>query len=69
MVFRHKVWRRIWRSKLALAGGVMCVVIVTTGILAPVLARYDPLVQDSAHLLSPPAVYIPLARMNTGGTF
>ena len=31
MVFRHKVWRRIWRSKLALAGGVMCVVDVTTG--------------------------------------
>jgi len=66
MVFRQKVWRRIWRSKLAVAGGVLCVIIAAAGILAPVLAHYDPLVQDSAHLLAPPSSLHPFGTDEYG---
>ena len=34
--------------------------------LAPVLARYDPLVQDSAHLLSPPSSLHPFGTDEYG---
>jgi len=66
MVSQQKVWRRLWRSKLAVAGGVMCIMIAATGVLAPVLARYDPLVQDSAHLLAPPSSLHPFGTDEYG---
>jgi peptide/nickel transport system permease protein len=47
--------RRLWRLKWGLAAGAVLVLIVTSAVLAPWLAPYDPLAVDIQHRLAPPA--------------
>src|SRR5918912_376976 len=52
---RGDLLRRLARNRPALAGGLVFAVIVLAGLLAPVLTRYDPIAQDTAHRLEPPS--------------
>lgn len=44
----------------------MTFLVLVGGVLAPILAPHDPLVQDSAHLLSPPSAAYPLGTDEYG---
>jgi peptide/nickel transport system permease protein len=39
------VWRRFWRQKLAVGGAVILLILVSTSLLAPFIAPYDPIQQ------------------------
>jgi peptide/nickel transport system permease protein len=53
-----ETWRRAWRvhrhNRLALAGGVVIVIFVLMGALAPALAPYDPNNVELSEVLQPP---------------
>jgi peptide/nickel transport system permease protein len=46
---RHGVWRRLLRHKLAVAGGIVIVLIALVAVLAPLLHLEDPNEIDQAH--------------------
>jgi peptide/nickel transport system permease protein len=47
--------RRLWRLKWGVAATALMLLIVTSALLAPWLAPYDPLAVDIQHRLAPPA--------------
>jgi len=49
------VLRRLWRHKGAVAGLAMLALLVTVGLLAPVIAPYDPAAGDFTATLQPPS--------------
>jgi peptide/nickel transport system permease protein len=51
----RSAWRRLAHNQLALAGGVMLVLVVLAAVFAEALAPYDPLQMNPQHLLEPPS--------------
>jgi peptide/nickel transport system permease protein len=51
----HPVWRRALRSRPLWAGSVIVGIMVLVALLAPLIARYDPLQQDLLHGLEGPS--------------
>jgi peptide/nickel transport system permease protein len=47
-------WRQLQRNQLALAGGVVVLVLGLAAVLAPLLAPYDPAAYDVKQILLPP---------------
>ncbi len=52
---RYRLWRDFRRNNLAMAGLVMVAVLVLLAILAPLLAPYDPNVQELGNRLGRPS--------------
>ncbi len=50
---RQRAWRTFTRNRSALVGLVMVILILLVGILAPLLAPYDPLTQSTINRLKP----------------
>lgn len=48
------VFRRLWRHKGAVVGLVLLTLLVSVGLLAPVIAPYDPTMGDFSAVLQPP---------------
>lgn len=48
------VWKTLKKDKMAVAGGIIILVVLAVAILAPLLAPYDPTVGDGALRLLPP---------------
>ncbi len=54
--FRESIfWRQFRRNQLALAGGVVVIVLTLSALLAPVIAPYDPAAYDVKRILLPPS--------------
>jgi len=54
--FRESIfWRQFRRNQLALAGGVVVLVLALAAVLAPLLAPYDPAAYDVKQILLPPS--------------
>jgi peptide/nickel transport system permease protein len=51
----HAVWRRLRRSRLALTGGIIVIVVVALGILLPLLITTDPTALDVQATLAAPS--------------
>jgi peptide/nickel transport system permease protein len=51
----RSAWWRLAHNQLALAGGVMLVLVVLAAVFAEALAPYDPLQMNPQHLLEPPS--------------
>ncbi|GBE00582.1 dipeptide transport system permease protein DppC [bacterium BMS3Abin07] len=49
------VWTRLRRNKLALAGGIIVIMLFVVALLAPVISPYNPDEIDAGGILSPPA--------------
>ena len=61
-------WRQLLRNKALVAGGGMLLLMIVLAILAPVVAPYDPYVQDLAHRTVPPVWYEHGAWLHPLGT-
>ncbi|MFM1653849.1 nickel transporter permease [Brevibacillus sp. B_LB10_24] len=48
-------WRRLRKQKAAMVGGGLIVLFIVIGILAPLLAPYDPIAQNLSNTLKPPS--------------
>lgn len=51
-----EVWRRFCRSKQAVIGMIMLLILIFAAVFAGVIAPYDPLAQDIIHRLQPPSM-------------
>lgn len=49
------IGKRFSRNKLSVTGGIIVLALITTSLLAPVLAPYDPTLIDVYNVLSPPS--------------
>ncbi len=64
---RRSLWRVILRNRLAMAGGVIVLLWALLALVAPLVARYDPITwQDSYHTLAAPSAAHPLGTDDTG---
>jgi peptide/nickel transport system permease protein len=63
--FREVLWQRLRRNHMAVAGGVIVLVMFLLALLAPVLGR-DPGAIDIAHRLQPPSFAYPLGTDDLG---
>jgi peptide/nickel transport system permease protein len=59
-------WKRFGRNKLAVAGGMIVVVLFFVAILAPLVSPYDPNDIDRKHILEPPGIQHPLGTDDLG---
>lgn len=50
-------WRRLRKQKAALIGGMIIVVFIILGLLAPMIAPFDPTAMDLKHGLQPPSMH------------
>lgn len=48
-------WARLLRNPVAMAGGVVVILLIVVSLAAPYIAPYDPLAQDLANSLLPPS--------------
>ncbi len=62
----HDVWARLRRNHLALAGGIVLLLLVAVALFAPVIAPNDPIAQDYDHLLQGPSLHHPFGTDNFG---
>ncbi|HWP46064.1 MAG TPA: ABC transporter permease [Candidatus Limnocylindrales bacterium] len=63
-----KTWYRFKKNKAALAGGILLLLFLTSALLAPYLAPYDPLAQDLYGRLKPPVWDLKGSREHLLGT-
>jgi len=63
---RGHAWRRFRRSGGALAGAIIIAVVLLTAILAPLIAREDPLAADLANQTRPPSIAHPMGTDKLG---
>ncbi len=59
-------WRRFSRNSLAVAGGVIVLLLFIVAVLAPVVSPYDPNAIDRHHVLMPPDIHHPLGTDDLG---
>ncbi len=59
-------WNRFRRNKLAVAGGVIVLVLFLVALLAPLIAPYNPDDLDRKHVLDPPDIHHPLGTDDLG---
>lgn len=59
-------WNRFKRNGLAVAGGVIVLVLFVVGISAPLIAPYNPDSIDRRHVLDPPGIDHPLGTDDLG---
>jgi peptide/nickel transport system permease protein len=55
-MFHSHAWRQFRRNRLAVAGGVVVLLLAAVAVLAPVLAPYDPAAYDVKQILLAPSV-------------
>lgn len=55
-MFHSTTWRQFGRNRLAVAGGVVVLLLAAVAILAPALAPYDPAAYDVKQILLAPSV-------------
>jgi peptide/nickel transport system permease protein len=60
------LWKRFKKNKLALAGGVVVIILFLITIFADVLSPYDPSDIDRKHILEPPSRSHPLGTDDLG---
>lgn len=58
--------RKLSRNRMALAGGVIAIILVFTALLAPLLAPYDPVKQDYSAILATPTAAHPMGTDGLG---
>ncbi len=63
---RPSVLRRLWRQRAALVGVFIIAALALAGVLAPIIAPYNPVKQDLAHVLLPPCPTHPLGTDHLG---
>ncbi len=54
-LIKNAAWE-LWKSRLAFVGAMMVLVLILVAILAPVIARYDPVEQDYRVMLQGPSL-------------
>jgi peptide/nickel transport system permease protein len=59
-------WKRFKRNKLAVAGGVIVVVLFVIAVLAPFISPFNPNDIDRKHILEPPGARHPLGTDDLG---
>jgi peptide/nickel transport system permease protein len=59
-------WKRFKRNKLAVAGGVIVVVLFVVAVLAPFISPFNPNDIDRKHILEPPCARHPLGTDDLG---
>ncbi len=59
-------WKRFKRNKLAVAGGVIVVVLFVIAVLAPFISPFNPNDIDRKHILEPPSARHPLGTDDLG---
>lgn len=62
----YLVWRRLRRNRLAMAGGVVVVLLFLIALLAPLISPYNPNDIDRKHILEPPGLKHPLGTDDLG---
>lgn len=60
------VWKRFRKNRLALAGGIIVMVLFVVAVLAPVLSPYDPNHIDRKRILEKPSISHPLGTDDLG---
>jgi peptide/nickel transport system permease protein len=60
------LWQRLRHNNLAVAGGVLVILLFLVAIFAPVLAPYEPDYIDRYHILEPPSKLHPLGTDDIG---
>jgi peptide/nickel transport system permease protein len=63
---RHLFWNRFRQNGLAVAGGVIVLVLFVTAVLAPFVSPYNPDDIDRKHILEPPERLHPLGTDDLG---
>ncbi len=63
---RPSALRRLWRQRAALVGVFIIAALALAGVLAPIIAPYNPVKQDLAHVLLPPCPAHPLGTDHLG---
>lgn len=58
--------RRLYRNKMAVAGGMVALIMIAAALLAPLIAPYDPVKQDYNFVLSPPSPEHPMGTDGLG---
>ena len=48
-------WTRLMRNPVAVAGGIVVILLIAISLLAPAIVPYDPMIQDLANSLAPPS--------------
>jgi peptide/nickel transport system permease protein len=59
-------WRRFKKNKLAVAGGIMVLILFFIAILAPIISPFDPNEIDRDHILEPPSIRHPMGTDDLG---
>ena len=59
-------WQKFKRNKLAVAGGIMVLLLFLIAVLAPLIAPYDPNEIDREQILEPPSLTHPLGTDDLG---
>jgi peptide/nickel transport system permease protein len=54
---RKLVWKRFSTNKLALAGGIIVLILFVVAVIAPLIAPYNPDHIDRRHILEPPGLH------------
>src|SRR5262245_5376081 len=62
----YDAWRRLRRNRLALAGGVVALLLALLALFAPIVPPYNPIEQDYNHLLQGPSLTHPFGTDNFG---
>ncbi|HCC69499.1 MAG TPA: peptide ABC transporter permease [Nitrospiraceae bacterium] len=60
------VWRRFKKNRLAVAGGVVVLMLFIIAIFAPLISPYDPNAIDRRHILEPPSLSHPFGTDELG---
>jgi peptide/nickel transport system permease protein len=63
---RRLFWQRFKKNRLALAGGIVVIVLFLIAIFADILAPYDPDDIDRRHILEPPSIRHPFGTDDLG---
>jgi len=59
-------WRRFKKNKLAVAGGIMVIILFIIAILAPFISPFDPTEIHRGHILEPPSLRHPMGTDDLG---
>jgi peptide/nickel transport system permease protein len=59
-------WRRFKKNKLAVAGGIIVLILFLIAILAPIISPFDPNEIDREHILEPPSIRHPMGTDDLG---
>ncbi len=59
-------WKRFSRNKLAVAGGILVLLLFTVAVFAPFISPYDPNEIYRKHILEPPGIAHPLGTDDLG---